>query len=79
MMAVVNETEPPEQTPESGVGYSRVRIVEMAVEAQLADVIDDRIGARVGARSWAAADPYLKVRCIFLVPKARSWQQKIDR
>ncbi|KAH9175142.1 ARM repeat-containing protein [Lactarius sanguifluus] len=31
-----------------------------ALEAHFADVIDDRIGARVGARCWAAADPYLK-------------------
>jgi hypothetical protein len=33
-----------------------------ALEAPFADVIDDRIGSRVGARCWAAADPYLKVR-----------------
>lgn len=32
------------------------------IEAHFADVIDDRIGVRVGARCWAAADPYLKVR-----------------
>jgi hypothetical protein len=32
------------------------------MEAQFANVIDDRIGARVGMRCWAAADPYLKVR-----------------
>ena len=32
------------------------------LEAHFADVIDDRIGVRVGARCWAAADPYLKVR-----------------
>ena len=32
------------------------------MEAQFADVIDDRIGVRVAARCWAAADPYLKVR-----------------
>ncbi|KAH9059317.1 armadillo-type protein [Lactarius vividus] len=31
-----------------------------ALEAHFADVIDDRIGVRVGARCWAAADPYLK-------------------
>ncbi|KAI9449636.1 hypothetical protein BJY52DRAFT_1359724 [Lactarius psammicola] len=31
-----------------------------ALEAHFADVIDDRIGSRVGARYWAAADPYLK-------------------
>ncbi|KAI9449635.1 ARM repeat-containing protein [Lactarius psammicola] len=31
-----------------------------ALEAHFADVIDDRIGSRVGARCWAAADPYLK-------------------
>jgi nucleolar protein 9 len=38
------------------------RALLRAIEAQFADVIDDRIGARVGARCWAAADPYLKVR-----------------
>ena len=38
------------------------RTLLRALEAQFADVIDDRIGARVGARCWAAADPYLKVR-----------------
>jgi nucleolar protein 9 len=37
-----------------------------ALEAQFADIIDDRIGARVGARCWAAADPYFKVRHAFL-------------
>ncbi|KAI9511254.1 armadillo-type protein [Russula earlei] len=36
------------------------RTLLRAMEAQFADVIDDRIGARVGARCWAAADPYLK-------------------
>ena len=36
-----------------------------ALEAHFADVIDDRIGARVGARCWAAADPYLKVQRFF--------------
>ena len=38
------------------------------MEAQFADVIDDRIGARVDARCWAAADPYLKVCCVFRGP-----------
>lgn len=42
------------------------RALLRAMEAQFADVIDDRIGARVGARCWAAADPYLKVCCFFL-------------
>ena len=37
------------------------RTLLRAMEAHFADVIDDRIGARVGARCWAAADPYLKV------------------
>lgn len=36
-----------------------------ALEAQFADVIDDRIGSRVGERCWAAADPYLKVRRVY--------------
>jgi len=36
------------------------RTLLRALEAQFTDVIDDRIGARVGARCWAAADPYLK-------------------
>ncbi|KAI0253125.1 ARM repeat-containing protein [Lactifluus subvellereus] len=36
------------------------RALLRALEAQFADVIDDRIGARVGARCWAAADPYFK-------------------
>ena len=35
------------------------------MEAQFVDIIDDRIGARVGGRCWAAADPYLKVCCVF--------------
>ncbi len=43
------------------------------MEAQLADVVNDRIGARAGAHCWAAADPYLKVRRVFLVSEARSW------
>jgi hypothetical protein len=38
------------------------RTLLRALEAHFADVIDDRIGSRVGARCWAAADPYLKVR-----------------
>lgn len=38
------------------------RAVLRALEVRFAEVIDDRIGARVGARCWAAADPYLKVR-----------------
>jgi hypothetical protein len=33
-----------------------------ALETHFADVIDDRVSARVEARCWAAADPYLKVR-----------------
>jgi len=49
------------------------------MEAQFADVIDDRVGARVGARCWAAADPYLKVRRVFLVSEARSWKHNRDR
>ncbi|KAH9991655.1 ARM repeat-containing protein [Russula compacta] len=36
------------------------RALLRALEVQFADVIDDRIGVRVGARCWAAADPYLK-------------------
>jgi len=36
------------------------RALLRAMEAQFADIIDDRIGARVGVRCWAAADPYLK-------------------
>ncbi|KAH9991427.1 armadillo-type protein [Russula vinacea] len=36
------------------------RALLRAMETQFADVIDDRIGARVGARCWAAADPYFK-------------------
>ncbi len=49
------------------------------IEAQFADIIDDHIGAGVGARCWAAADPYLKVLRIFLaVLEYRSWKQKID-
>ena len=43
------------------------RALLRAMETQFADVIDDRIGARVGARCWAAADPYFKVCCVFLV------------
>jgi nucleolar protein 9 len=37
-----------------------------ALEAQFADIIDNRIGARVGACCWAAAEPYFKVRHAFL-------------
>ena len=50
------------------------RALLRAMEAQFADVIDDRIGARVGARCWAAADPYLKVRraSISLLLKSRT-------
>ncbi|KAI0299719.1 ARM repeat-containing protein [Multifurca ochricompacta] len=36
------------------------RALLRALEAQFADVIDNRIGTRVGARCWAAADPYFK-------------------
>ncbi|KAF8270863.1 armadillo-type protein [Lactarius quietus] len=36
------------------------RTLLRTLEAHFADVIDDRIGTRVGARCWAAADPYLK-------------------
>lgn len=36
------------------------RALLRAMEAQFADIIDDRIGTRVGMRCWAAADPYLK-------------------
>jgi nucleolar protein 9 len=42
------------------------RALLRALEAQFADVIDDRIGAHVGARCWAAAEPYFKVRHAFL-------------
>jgi len=42
------------------------RALLRAMEAQFADVIDDRIGARVGLRCWAASDPYFKVCCVFL-------------
>jgi hypothetical protein len=35
------------------------------MEAQFVDIIDDRIGVRVGVRCWAVADPYLKVCCVF--------------
>ena len=38
-----------------------------AMEAQPADVIDDRIGARVCARCWVLADSYFQVFCVFLV------------
>jgi nucleolar protein 9 len=48
------------------------RALLRALEAQFADVIDDRIGARVGARCWAAADPYFKVCPAFLPLAART-------
>ena len=38
-----------------------------AMEAQSADIIDDCVGARVGACFWAAADLYFKVCWPFLV------------
>ncbi|KAI0274347.1 armadillo-type protein [Russula aff. rugulosa BPL654] len=36
------------------------RALLRAMEAQFVDIIDDRIGVRVGVRCWAVADPYLK-------------------
>ena len=35
-------------------------------------LVDDRIGSRVGDRCWAYADPYLRVRTIFLHPSLRN-------
>ncbi|KAF8485307.1 hypothetical protein DFH94DRAFT_689665 [Russula ochroleuca] len=43
------------------------RALLRAIEAQFADVTDDRIGARVGARCRAAADPCIKLYCVFRV------------
>ena len=40
------------------------RALLRAMEPQFTDIIDDRIGARVGMRCWTAADPYLKVRYV---------------
>ena len=40
-----------------------------AMEAQFANVIDDSIGARVGARCWAAADPYVAYSVVLRRPE----------
>ncbi|EIN10789.1 ARM repeat-containing protein [Punctularia strigosozonata HHB-11173 SS5] len=38
------------------------RSLILAFAARFHDLVDDRIGSRVGDRLWAAADPYLKVK-----------------
>ncbi|KAH9991424.1 hypothetical protein BJV77DRAFT_962771 [Russula vinacea] len=51
------------------------RALLRAMAAQIAGVIDDRIGVQVGARCWAAADSYFKLCRVFLVTRRpNDWQ-----
>ena len=65
MMAVVNEIEPPEQTSESGVEYSRVRIVKMAQERTYSTDVSTTLYSQA---TDALANPSAYLHCRMSTP-----------
>ncbi|KAN0124268.1 hypothetical protein V8E52_001917, partial [Russula decolorans] len=52
------------------------RALPRAMEAQFADIFDDRIGARVGVCCWAAAEPVSQI--VALAPTNDNERHDVD-